>query len=90
LAGLSLGEAARRARVSAGYLGQCERAGLNYRLAQKLSRVYGCGLHRLLVVHEGEAGYTRGRRGAVQPQQEGAAGEVVLARRPEARGETGW
>jgi hypothetical protein len=42
VAGLTLMEAARRARVSVGYLRRVERHGASYCLAQRLSRLYEC------------------------------------------------
>ena len=41
-AGLSIGDAARKARISIAYLRQVERGGAPYRLARRLARLYGC------------------------------------------------
>ena len=47
-AGLSLIEAARRARVSPSYLRQVERHGASYVLARRLAMLYGCSLNTFL------------------------------------------
>jgi predicted transcriptional regulator len=46
-AGLSLGEAAKCARISIPYLRQVEREGANYSLTSRLSAIYGCPLETL-------------------------------------------
>ncbi len=43
-AGLTVGEAARRARVSEDYLLRAERRGCSLVLAERLSALYGCSL----------------------------------------------
>jgi transcriptional regulator with XRE-family HTH domain len=49
-AGLGLAEAARRARISVGYLRQVERSGANFSLATRLSNIYQCPIDTFLVL----------------------------------------
>lgn len=48
-AGLSLEQAARRARICPAYLRHVERNGAGYALAQRLSRIYQCPIDCFLV-----------------------------------------
>lgn len=49
-AGLSVAEAARRARVCPAYVRRAERHGACYTLAIRLSRIYGCPVDHFLNV----------------------------------------
>ncbi len=50
LAGLTLEDAAKRARVTPGYLATVERQGAPYVLAQRLSKLYDCRIDLFLPV----------------------------------------
>ena len=62
-AGLTLADAARRARVSPNYLRSAERQGLSEPLLRRLARAYGCRMDALLLVsmEGGMAGYSSPR-----------------------------
>ncbi|MEN6415837.1 MAG: helix-turn-helix transcriptional regulator [Armatimonadota bacterium] len=47
-AGLTLEEAAKRARVCVAYLRSVEREGASFVLATRLSRIYNCGMDEFL------------------------------------------
>lgn len=49
LAGLTLEQAAKRARICPRYLRRVERAGANYALAQRLAAIYGCRIEVFLM-----------------------------------------
>lgn len=77
--GLSLEEAAIRARVSPGYLRRVEaRGGASYPLARRLAAAYGCRIDAFLPVgrarSEGPAA-AKGKRGALATMHEDSADE---------------
>jgi transcriptional regulator with XRE-family HTH domain len=53
-AGLTLEQAAKRARVSVRYLRHVERHGAGYALARRLSHIYNCSLATFLYPTDGE------------------------------------